>query len=74
MEPADPSRYFDNLDLGFDLLDWVNAMDGYQDGAYGPSDHGHDVLGSYEAAGANYGVCSYKKRACLLAWVNGDWG
>jgi hypothetical protein len=26
-------------------------MNGYRDGEYGPSNYGHDVLGSYEAAG-----------------------
>jgi hypothetical protein len=72
-EPADPSRYFGNLDLDFGLLDWVDDMNGYRDGEYGPSNYGHDVLGSYEAAGINYGVCSYMKRARLVAWINGDY-
>ncbi|MFJ6076456.1 hypothetical protein ACIQFU_37500 [Streptomyces sp. NPDC093065] len=82
VEPADPGRYFDNLglDLGvldFGLLDWADDMDGYRDGEYGPSDYGYAVPGgpgTYAASGAVDAPCSYKKRARLLAWVNGDWG
>ncbi|MDX3349943.1 hypothetical protein ACN6LC_002448 [Streptomyces violaceoruber] len=82
VEPADPGRYFGNLDLGFGLLDfglldWADDLDGYRDGEYGPSDYGYDLQGgpqTYDTAGADYAPCSYKKRARLLAWVNGDWG
>ncbi|MFD4259997.1 hypothetical protein ACFWR9_20850 [Streptomyces sp. NPDC058534] len=75
VEPADPSRYLENLDLG--LLDWADDMDGYRDGEYGPSDYGYDLQGGSEAyvtSGPAYAPCSYKKRARLLAWINGDWG
>ncbi|WP_432099746.1 hypothetical protein [Streptomyces sp. WAC 04229] len=75
VEPADPGRYLDNLDLG--LLDWADDMDGHRDGEYGPSDYGYDLRSGSEASatsGAGYAPCSYRKRARLLAWVNGDWG
>ncbi|MFE0801247.1 hypothetical protein [Streptomyces sp. NPDC058812] len=77
VEPADPSRYLTSLDLDFGLLDWADDMDGYRDGEYGPSDYGYDLQGEFEphvTSGATYAPCSYKKRARLLAWVNGDWG
>ncbi|MDT0615095.1 hypothetical protein [Streptomyces lancefieldiae] len=77
VEPADPNRYLENLDLDFGLLDWADDMDGYRDGEYGPSDYGYDLLGgpeTYDTSGAVHAPCSYKKRARLLAWINGDWG
>lgn len=77
VEPADPGRYLASLDLDFGLLDWADDLDGYRDGEYGPSDYGHDLQGELEAhvtSGATYTTCSYKKRARLLAWINGDWG
>ncbi|MFB7654038.1 MULTISPECIES: hypothetical protein [unclassified Streptomyces] len=77
VEPADPSRYLDNLNLDFGLLDWADDMDGYRDGEYGPSDYGYDLQGgseTYVTSGPAYAPCSYKKRARLLAWINGDWG
>ncbi|MEU3732865.1 hypothetical protein AB0E81_26155 [Streptomyces sp. NPDC033538] len=75
VEPADPGRYLENLDLG--LLDWADDMDGRRDGEYGPSDYGYDLRGGSEGhvtSGPVYAPCSYKKRARLLAWINGDWG
>ncbi|MFE0208249.1 hypothetical protein [Streptomyces sp. NPDC058985] len=77
VEPADPGRYLGNLDLDFGILDWADDMDGYRDGEYGPSDYGYDLRGgpeTYAASGTGHAPCSYKKRARLLAWVNGDWG
>ncbi|WP_327249244.1 hypothetical protein [Streptomyces sp. NBC_01320] len=77
VEPADPARYLENLHLDFGLLDWADDMDGHRDGEYGPSDYGHDLQGgseTYVTSGAVYAPCSYKKRARLLAWINGDWG
>lgn len=82
VEPADPGRYLDNLglDLGFPdfgLLDWADGMDGRRDGEYGPGDYGYAVPGwsaTHDTYGANRAGCSYKKRARLVAWVNGDWG
>jgi hypothetical protein len=64
VEPADPARYLGTLDLDFGLLDPIDEMDGFLDGEYGPSDYGYDTSG--------HGPCSYKKRARLLAWINGD--
>lgn len=77
VEPADPDRYFEHLDLDFGLLDWADDMDGHRDGEYGPADFGHDLRGGSDTgvtSGAGYATCSYKKRARLLAWINGDWG
>ncbi|AQS72092.1 hypothetical protein [Streptomyces pactum] len=79
VEPADPARYLENLGLGFDfgLLDWADDMDGYRDGEYGPSDYGYDLRGgsgTYVTSGAVHTPCSYKERARLLAWLNGDRG
>ncbi|MEV7224730.1 hypothetical protein AB0N98_33240 [Streptomyces sp. NPDC093681] len=82
VEPADPGRYLDNLglDLGFPdfgLLDWADGMDGRRDGEYGPGDYGYAVPGwsaTHDPYGDNRAGCSYKKRARLVAWVNGDWG
>ncbi|MFC5853187.1 hypothetical protein ACFPZI_15535 [Streptomyces chlorus] len=77
VEPADPARYLENLNLDFGLLDWADDLDGRRDGEYGPSDYGHDLRGgseTYATSGAVYAPCSYKKRARLLAWINGDWG
>ncbi|MFD7468077.1 hypothetical protein [Streptomyces tendae] len=78
VEPADPGRYLGSLGfLDFGLLEWADDLDGYRDGEYGPSDYGYDLRGgpqTYDTAGADYAPCSYKKRARLLAWVNGDWG
>lgn len=77
IEPADPSRYLEHLNLDFGLLDWADDLDGRRDGEYGPSDYGHDLRGgseTYATSGAVYAPCSYKKRARLLAWINGDWG
>ncbi|UFQ13823.1 MULTISPECIES: hypothetical protein [Streptomyces] len=70
-----PTGTFEHLDLG--LLDWADDMDGHRDGEYGPADVGHDLRGGPDTgvtSGAAYATCSYKKRARLLAWVNGDWG
>ncbi|WP_369176645.1 hypothetical protein [Streptomyces mutabilis] len=77
VEPADPGRYLDNLDLDFGLLDWADDMDGYRDGEYGPSDYGYELRGGPEThvtSGPAHTPCSYKERARLLSWVNGDWG
>ena len=73
IEPADPSRYLEILDLG--LLDWADDMDGYRDGEYGPSDYGYDLRGGSKShvAGTAYATCTYKKRPRLLAWINGNW-
>ncbi|WP_217248791.1 hypothetical protein [Streptomyces sp. AC602_WCS936] len=77
VEPADPGRYLENmgLDLDFGLLDWADDLDGRRDGEYGPSDHGYELraeAGTPVTSGTDYTACSYKKRARLLAWVNGD--
>ncbi|MER6105227.1 hypothetical protein ABT115_23660 [Streptomyces sp. NPDC001832] len=77
IEPADLNRYLENLDLDFGLLDWADDMDGYRDGEYGPSDYGYDLQrGSeaYDTVHTVYAPCSYKKRARLFSWLNGDWG
>lgn len=74
LEPADPNWFLGNLDLDFGLLDWADDLDGRRDGEYGPSDYGYALRSTYVASGASYTPCSYKKRARLLAWINGDWG
>ncbi|MFH9572202.1 hypothetical protein ACH4MG_16820 [Streptomyces sp. NPDC017454] len=77
VEPADPGRYLENLDVDLGLLDWADDMDGRRDGEYGPSDYGYDLRGGSEehvTSGPAYAPCSYKKRARLLAWINGAWG
>ncbi|MFC8872606.1 hypothetical protein ACFUAC_33960 [Streptomyces sp. NPDC057148] len=77
VEPADPGRYLENLGLDLDLglLDWADDLDGRRDGEYGPGDYGHQLRnegGTHVTSGADYTLCSYKKRARLVAWVNGD--
>ncbi|WP_320781557.1 hypothetical protein [Streptomyces sp. CRN 30] len=77
VEPADPARYLDNLGLDLGLLDRADDMDGYRDGEYGPSDYGYDLRGgpgTDVSSGAVHAPCSYRGRARLLAWINGDWG
>ncbi|GAA2605511.1 MULTISPECIES: hypothetical protein [Streptomyces] len=78
VEPADPGRYLENLGfLDFGLLDWADDMDGRRDGEYGPGDTGYELRfgdGTHVTSGADHTFCYYKKRARLLAWVNGDWG
>jgi hypothetical protein len=60
--------------VDFGLLNRADDLDGYRDGEYGPSDYGYDLQAAYAAFGDGYGVCSYKERARLVAWLNGDWG
>ncbi|MFG2317489.1 hypothetical protein [Streptomyces tendae] len=78
VEPADPGRYLGSLGfLDFGLLEWADDLDGHRDGEYGPGDYGYELRygdGAHVTSGPDYTICSYTKRARLLAWVNGDWG
>ncbi|MFE5207376.1 hypothetical protein [Streptomyces sp. NPDC056600] len=73
MEPAAPGRYFGNVDLDFGLLDLLDGLDGSVDGAYGPSDWAYGPRVGEAASGADHDICPHRKRARLVAWVNGDW-
>ncbi|MGW0606032.1 hypothetical protein [Streptomyces sp. NPDC002644] len=73
MEPASPGRYFAGFDMDLGLLDGLDGMDGYVDGEYGPSEWAYQLRAD-GGAPDDAAVCPHRKRARLVAWVNGDWG
>ncbi|MGW8064293.1 hypothetical protein ACVV2G_18975 [Streptomyces ziwulingensis] len=75
--PAGSPRSGENLDLDYGLLRLADDMDGYRDGEYGPGDYGYGLRGGpgeNATSGGLHATRSYRKRARLLAWVNGYWG
>lgn len=73
MEPASPGRYFGGLDMDLGLLDGLDGMDGYVDGEYGPGEWAYRPRAEDGSHGDD-AYCPHRKRARLVAWVNGDWG
>ncbi|MFD4630590.1 hypothetical protein ACFVYR_11270 [Streptomyces sp. NPDC058284] len=77
-EPGEPGRYLDRATGKLrGLQDWADDLDGYRDGEYGPSGYGYEIVEPRvmdQAFTSTLSVCSYKERARLVSWVNGDWG